>query len=453
MPGNLLFYTTADGASTTTERVRITSDGQVLIGTATESSADVKLAVSDSGTTIFKVNNTDNGTAQITLANTGSSNGQIKQTAGDMYFSIAGNEKLIVKQNGVVDVKEGQISLTKQGASNFLKVGSGQNANNYAYIDFIGDTTYTNYGLRLLRGTSGANTLSQLVHRGTGEFTIKTNEAAPIILETSDTERLRIESTGQAIFKGDSSITEAIRIAPGVDASSQQEFGIGFASNANHTHPAAKITLKEYDASDSRGHLIFYTRSSNTDSAPTATMRISHDGTVNVPGSVDGNGLLHIGQNTSSYVRVEDLASETYGIVIRKAVSSTYAALRLVNTNGHRGNLNVSNSGVALANASDYRLKENETTISDGITRVKQLIPRRFNFKTDSTTVDGFFAHEVSPVVPESVFGEKDATINEEGDGYQMLDQSKLIPVLTAALQEAIAKIETLENKVSALEG
>ena len=115
------------------------------------------------------------------------------------------------------------------------------------------------------------------------------------------------------------------------------------------------------------------------------------------------------------------------------------------------GYININTSGVSFVAASDYRLKENETIISDGITRVKQLIPRRFNFKKDSTTVDGFFAHEVSPVVPESVFGEKDATINEEGDGYQMLDQSKLIPVLTASIKELIAKVETLEAEVAAL--
>jgi hypothetical protein len=36
---------------------------------------------------------------------------------------------------------------------------------------------------------------------------------------------------------------------------------------------------------------------------------------------------------------------------------------------------------------------------------------------------------------------------------YQGIDQSKLVPLLTAALQEAIAKIETLEAKVAALEG
>ena len=34
----------------------------------------------------------------------------------------------------------------------------------------------------------------------------------------------------------------------------------------------------------------------------------------------------------------------------------------------------------------------------------------------------------------------------------QEIDQSKLVPLLTAALQEAIGKIETLETKVAALE-
>ena len=36
---------------------------------------------------------------------------------------------------------------------------------------------------------------------------------------------------------------------------------------------------------------------------------------------------------------------------------------------------------------------------------------------------------------------------------HQGIDQSKLVPLLTKALQEAVAKIETLETKVTALEG
>ena len=49
-------------------------------------------------------------------------------------------------------------------------MGKGQTGNHYAYIDMVGDATYTDYGLRLLRGNSGANAQSQITHRGTGDF-------------------------------------------------------------------------------------------------------------------------------------------------------------------------------------------------------------------------------------------------------------------------------------------
>ena len=88
--------------------------------------------------------------------------------------------------------------------------------------------------------------------------------------------------------------------------------------------------------------------------------------------------------------------------------------------------------------------------------------------------MDGFMAHEVSGIVPNAVMGEKDAVkdiLYEENDEVipegkkigdvkekdaidpQTMDDSKLVPLLTAALQEAITKIETLETKVAALEG
>ena len=90
--------------------------------------------------------------------------------------------------------------------------------------------------------------------------------------------------------------------------------------------------------------------------------------------------------------------------------------------------------------------------MTGAITRVKALNPKRFNFKIDSsTTVDGFLAHEASEIVPEAVWGEKDAMKDGEIDP-QGIDQSKLVPLLTGALQEAIAKIEVLESKVAALE-
>jgi len=125
------------------------------------------------------------------------------------------------------------------------------------------------------------------------------------------------------------------------------------------------------------------------------------------------------------------------------------------------GTIESTGSATSFNTSSDYRLKENITAISDGITRLKTLKPSRFNFKVDKdTTVDGFLAHEVT-AVPEAVKGTKDevATTDDDAIGlkkgdpiYQRIDHSKLVPLLTAALQEAIAKIETLETKVAALE-
>jgi len=116
------------------------------------------------------------------------------------------------------------------------------------------------------------------------------------------------------------------------------------------------------------------------------------------------------------------------------------------------GSITGDGSNVAFNTSSDYRLKENEALISDGIERLKTLKPYRFNFKTTpSKTVDGFFAHEVT-AVPEAIHGEKDAVEEDGSIKSQQLDYSKLTPLLTAALQEAITKIETLETKVAALE-
>jgi len=125
-----------------------------------------------------------------------------------------------------------------------------------------------------------------------------------------------------------------------------------------------------------------------------------------------------------------------------------------INFNGtSTGSISTNGSSTSFNTSSDYRLKENITEITDGISRVKQLNPSRFNFIADpENTVDGFIAHEVEGIVPEAVTGEKDA-VNEDGKPeYQGVDYGRITPLLTAALKEAIAKIEMLETRIAVLE-
>jgi len=149
---------------------------------------------------------------------------------------------------------------------------------------------------------------------------------------------------------------------------------------------------------------------------------------------------------TSAGVRLQSTATGS-SIFSVGATASETTLIEFINTNGTVGTIKVSGSATSFNTSSDYRLKENEVEISDGITRFKQLKPYRFNFKSNAgQTLDGFFAHEVQEVVPNAVSGTKD------GVEMQGIDQSKLVPLLSAALKEAIAKIETLETKVAALE-
>ena len=77
-----------------------------------------------------------------------------------------------------------------------LEIGNGRTSNAFAYVDLIGDATYTDYGLRLQRGNTGANSDSQLIHRGTGLLTLSATDAGAITLRTSASERMRILSGG-----------------------------------------------------------------------------------------------------------------------------------------------------------------------------------------------------------------------------------------------------------------
>ena len=81
----------------------------------------------------------------------------------------------------------------------YIKCGIHSTGNRYSFIDFIGDDTYTDYGLRLLRGNGGANTYSNLYHRGTGSFRIGTIDAGNVEFKTSNAVRAYFDAIGSPV--------------------------------------------------------------------------------------------------------------------------------------------------------------------------------------------------------------------------------------------------------------
>lgn len=102
-------------------------------------------------------------------------------------------------------------------------------------------------------------------------------------------------------------------------------------------------------------------------------------------------------------------------------------------------------NSVSLSNASDYRLKENVAPLASSTDKIKALNPVSYNFIGQTKVVEGFLAHEIQAQFPNAVTGEKDA-VNENGEiNPQLLDYTKIIPVLVGTIKELTARIEALE--------
>jgi hypothetical protein len=200
-------------------------------------------------------------------------------------------------------------------------------------------------------------------------------------------------------------------------------------------------------AGDMPGRLVFSTTADGA-SSPTERMRITQAGHLyiaNTTGDYNTVGitLFSNGQAQANANGVNPLNLNRKG--------SDGKIVDFYRDTNNPGSISVTTTATTYATSSDYRLKENVTPVTDGITRLQQLRPSRFNFIADpAKTVDGFIAHEAQAVVPECVTGTKDEVDADGNPIYQGIDQSKLVPLLTAALQEAIAKIEALEARLTA---
>jgi hypothetical protein len=165
-----------------------------------------------------------------------------------------------------------------------------------------------------------------------------------------------------------------------------------------------------------------------------------------------------IGINTSDFVNGRFIVESDGSSVTNTVFIEAAAGVESVNTVGFKrgggfvGTISTTSTATAYNTSSDYRLKENVVPLAGAIDRLQQIPVHRFNFIADpDNTVDGFLAHEAQEIVPECVTGTKDEVDADGNPVYQGIDQSKLVPLLTAALQEAIGRIETLEAEVTAL--
>ena len=345
----------------------------------------------------------------------------------------------------------GQIDFVSSDAS----TGS---AGTQARIKGVYEDNGDSSGIAFLTGAStgsGTPTLNEVM-RIRHEGNVGIADTSPVSLLTVN--KGNVTGAGQW-----ASSAIAIANPTNIGAYSQISFGYTAASNAS----AYIGYVSTNQGANGYGDLVFGTRSVNTNTQPSERLRINSSGNLLV-GTTTPNDTERLSVLTATDVAIStrvSSASNFYSLLIRNSSQSTIGSIYSTTTS------------TAFNTSSDYRLKENVVADWDATTRLKQLKPVRFNFIADAdTTVDGFLAHEVQTVVPEAITGTKDAMRDEEyevtpavldDDGnevtpavmgtrsvpdYQGIDQSKLTPLLTKALIEAVEKIEALEARITALE-
>lgn len=186
---------------------------------------------------------------------------------------------------------------------------------------------------------------------------------------------------------------------------------------------------------------------------------------------MDSSGTLLMGTTSnfgSGSINVNTFknGSARTALMTQPSTNINYDAVQFKNTTGtFVGFISCTSSTTAYVTSSDYRLKEDAKPVLNPIDRLMQLKPINFAWKVDGSRTDGFFAHEAQAVVPQAVTGEKDAVetvdvTDEEGKVigtevkpvHQGIDQSKLVPLLTAAIQEQQTLIQALTARIEALE-
>jgi hypothetical protein len=190
--GANLRFLVRSGDAGPTERMRINSSGELLVGTSAGgravcfSSSDMWLRMAGPGRTWLI--------------------GPATGSAFNIYDESGGTNRFTIDTNGNINAFNSMFLGAGQNNDNKIKVGFSRTGNNYAYVDLIGDTTYTDFGLRLIRNNSGANTTSQLAHRGTGELFITTVDGGNMVFQTASSERFRVEASGAVSFSANSLI-------------------------------------------------------------------------------------------------------------------------------------------------------------------------------------------------------------------------------------------------------
>jgi len=374
----------------------------------------------------------------------GDSNTGIYSPGADkVAITTSGTERLIVDDTGKVGIGTTSVNTTlevQNASTPIVRVGDGTR-----HMELRGGSTTQNAAI----GTNYGGGFD-IIQNGSAAVTIDTSKR--VLVGTSsgsdNNALLKVQgNVGGATGVGWIDVRRGVAI-PGADGM------LGYISISDSSGNIYAAIEGYQDAAggtnDYPGRLVFSTTTDGA-SSPTTRLTIKSNGTSVFSSAPDTTISRSAGGSPGILVNSSSGSTSAGFEATTDSTSTRYCATFSIATS-IVGTITTSGSSTAYNTSSDYRLKENVVPLTNAADRLNQLQVHRFNFIADpDKTVDGFLAHEAQAVVPECVTGTKDEVDADGNPVYQGIDQSKLVPLLTAALQEAIGRIETLEAEVAAL--
>jgi len=432
---------TSNGIDDNADATAITIDSSERVGIGTTSPAS-----------LLHLEGSD-GVAQIRLQRASTTiGGIIKQTSyGLSYDAFDGNTGA-----------PSHIFRTSTDGTNFTE-RMRLDASGNVGIGTASPLSNTNYGNLTISGTTGGSLfladdgVQKGMLLGNNDEVRLTANVGYLRFDTGgNNERMRINSSGN-VGIGASSISTALngktlQVGFGQISSdhTSYNFNTNFTNNAYQSgnnatfsaitsRPSGVIQLLE-------DNFIFMNASSGT-----AGQAVSMSEKIRI----NGNGKLLLGTTSVLHSNTSTLGilfnGTTDNAIVaqttRTATGSNFALF--TNSSGAvSGTINHNGSTSVIYNtSSDYRLKENIQPLENGLERLSNLKPVKFDWKEDGTSSEGFIAHEAQEVFPDAVSGKKD------GKEMQGMDYGRITPLLVKAIQEQQTIIEDLKTRITTLEG
>jgi hypothetical protein len=271
---------------------------------------------------------------------------------------------------------------------------------------------------------------------------LRTLSTDPMIFYTNNSERMRIDSSGNVLVGTTSAGGYKLNVqAGGSGAVTCFDLGAG-----NIDIVGGSLAAGVGYVGMGGSHSLAFTRSGTTES-----MRIDSSGnllvgTTATASYMDGRIIASAtSANPALTVKSFDatqfcssmwVAATTGNNIFANFLTETTATIRGSITYNRAGGLVVYNT------TSDYRAKTVNGLVENALAKVALLKPSTGRMNGATENIDFFVAHELQEVVPSAVTGEKDAVNEDSTPKYQMVDKSALIPLLTKAIQELKAEFD-----------